>query len=171
MCLAETYVADVDDRSGLAARSGKVSEGVRRSGCSRRATVESTGRSTTETAAKATTTSKLLSTKATSAAHETSTRRELLTESSTTSHEAAATTAEARWTSETVLSDFEDTAVPVISVELLDGDLSIVRVVESDDTRALHAAVGGDVNVSTDDSASVSYTIDQYIVHTLWVQL
>jgi hypothetical protein len=164
--MAVTYVADVDDRSRLAARGGKVSEGVGRCRCSRRATVETTRRSTTETAAKAAATTKLLSTKATSAAHETSTRGELLAKASTTSHEAAATTAEARWASETVLSDFE-----VISVELLDGDLGVIRVVESDDTGALHATVGGDVNVSTDDSTSVSYTIDQYIVHTLWVQL
>jgi hypothetical protein len=169
--MAVTYVADVDDRSRLAARGGKVSEGVGRCRCSRRATVETTRRSTTETAAKAAATTKLLSTKATSAAHETSTRGELLAKASTTSHEAAATTAKARWASETVFSDFEDTAVPVVSVELLDGDLGVIRVVESDDTGALHATVGGDVNVSTDDSTSVSYTIDQYIVHTLWVQL
>jgi hypothetical protein len=167
----ETYVANVDDRSGLAARGSKVSEGVRRSRCSRGATVESTRRSTTETAAKATTTSKLLSTKATAATHETSTRRELLAEASTTSHEATTTTAEARWASETVLSDFEDTAIPVISVELLDSDLGIIGVVESDDTRALHATVGCDMNVSTDDSASVSYTKNQYMAHTLWTQL
>jgi hypothetical protein len=166
-----TYVADVDDRSGLAARSSKVSEGVGRSRCSRRATVESTRRSTTKAAAKATTTTKLLSTKPTSAAHETTTTRELLAETSTTSHETTATTAEARWAGETVFSDLEDAAVPVVSIELLDGDLSIIWVVESNDTGTLHTTVGGDMYISTDDSASVSYTKDQYVVYTLRVQL
>lgn len=154
-----TYVADIDDRSGLAARSGKVSEGVGRSRCGRRATVESTRRSTAETTAKATTTTKLLS-KATAAAHEAATTRELLAEASATAHEAATATAKARWAGETVLSDLEDTAVPVVSIELLDSNLSIVWVVESDNTGALHTAVGGDMNISADDGTSVSYKED-----------
>jgi hypothetical protein len=158
VCLAGTYVADVDDRSGLAARGGKVSERVGRSRCSRGASVESTRRSTTETAAKATATTELLLTEATTTAHETSTARELLAEAAATTHKAAATTAEARWTSETIFSDLEDTAVPVVSVELLDSNLGIIGVVESDNTGTLHATIGGDMNVSTDDSASVSYT-------------
>ena len=162
-----TYVADIDDRSGLAARSGKVSEGVRRGRGSRRATVESTRRSTAETTAKAATTTELLLSKATSTSHKPTATRELLAETSTTSHEAATTATEARWAGETVLSNLEDAAIPVVSIELLDGDLSIIRVVESDNTGTLHAAVGGDVNISTDDGASVSYTRCQYTVDML----
>lgn len=133
--------------------------------------MESTRRSTTKAAAKATATTKLLPTEPASAAHEASATRELLAETSTTTHEATTTTAEARWASETVFSDLEDAAVPVVSIELLDGDLGIIRVVEGDNTGTLHTTVGGDMNISTDDSASVSYTKDQYAVYTLRVQL
>jgi len=133
--------------------------------------MESTRRSTAKTATKAPTAATKLSTKATTATHKSSTTRELLAEASAAAHEAATTTAEARWSSEAVFSDLENATVPVVSVELLDSDLSIIRVVESDDTGTLHAAIRGDVNVSTDDSASVSYTKCQYIVHALWASL
>lgn len=155
--LNATHVADVDDRSGLATRGCEVGEGVGRSGCGRGTTVETTRRAAELLASETTATTELTA-KAATTTHETSTATELLaTETSTTTHEAATTTTEARRSGEAIFSDFEDTSVPVVSVKLLDGDLGIIGVVESDDTRALHATVRGDVNVSTDDVAGVSY--------------
>jgi hypothetical protein len=119
--------------------------------------VETTRRAAELLASETTATTELTA-KAATTTHETSTATELLaTETSTTAHEAATTTTEARRSGEAIFSDFENTSVPVVSVKLLDGDLGIIGVVESDDTRALHATVRGDMNVSTDDVAGVSY--------------
>jgi len=38
----------------------------------------------------------------------------------------------------------------------LNGSVGILRVVKGDDARALHASVWGDVDIGTDDSASMS---------------
>jgi hypothetical protein len=108
-------------------------------------------------ASKAATRTAETTTKSTTATHEASATTELLaTETSTTAHETATATAKARWASEAIFSNLQDAAVPVITVELLDGDLCVIRVVESNDTGSLHTTIGSRVDVGTDDSTSVS---------------
>jgi len=116
MFFGTAYVADVDDRSGLATRGREVGEGVRGSGCSRGTTVETTRR-TTELLATETTATAELTAKAATTTHETSAATELLaTETSTSAHKATTATTEARRSGEAVFSDFENASIPIVSV-------------------------------------------------------
>ena len=63
---------------------------------------------------------------------------------------------------EPVLSDLEESALPVIAVELLDRVSRIVRGLEYYYARALRPSVLTDVHVGTDDATSSSY-------HVIWV--
>lgn len=65
--------------------------------------------------------------------------------------------AEAASTSVAILTDFEQTALPVVAVELLDGVLRVIRIVEDDDAGALRMAVGSHVNVGAEESTGHDY--------------
>lgn len=158
-----TYVAHVDNRARLAARSGEVGEGVGSRGSrsrSSRGTVAASASSvrrspvsaaavaaaSTEAATKSTTRSAV-------SASETATPAESSSETATAvaSAETATGSAETGTACETILADLEHAPLPVVAVELGNGVLSVIGVVESDDARALGTAVRGNVDVGADD--------------------
>lgn len=67
--------------------------------------------------------------------------------------EAAETTAAETWatTSEAILTNLQRSALPFVTVELLDSTTSVVRRLVSDDTRSLGAAAWIGVDIGTDD--------------------
>jgi hypothetical protein len=169
-------VADVDDGRRVHSRGGEVGERVRGSSGSHRgsAVTSSTRRRASVTTARsaisalrAAVTATAVATSESSTTSEAWARTESTTATTKASIEAsttiaaseAAATAEATTATETssagkaVLTDLEETAGPVVAVELLDGVLSILRSFEGDDTRALGSSIRSHVDVSADDRA------------------
>jgi hypothetical protein len=172
---APRKVANVDDGRRVHARGGEVGERVRSSSRSgrgsavtssarRRASV-ATARSTVTAlraavTAAAVATSESATTSKAWARTESTTAAKASVESTTTiaASEAAATTeastaAEASSAGKAVFTDLEETAGPVVAVELLDGVLGVFRSLEGDDTRALGSSIRSHVNVGADDRA------------------
>jgi hypothetical protein len=168
-------VADVDDGRRVHTRGGEVGERVRGSSGSgrgsavtssarRRATVTTARGTVTALRAAVTATAVATSESATTskawARTEPTTASKASIEASTTiaASEAAATTeastaAEASSASKAVFTDLEETAGPVVAVELLNGVLSVFRSLEGDNTRALGSSIRSHVNVGADDGA------------------
>lgn len=156
-----TYVADVNYSTLVAVGSSVVSEWVGGAGRHRGALLEAatgvttTTRRTTEAPAAAeATTEATTSDKSTAAAHG-------ATETAATSHGSSkATTAAAAKAStaagKSVLADFKRATLPVVTIELLNGDTGIVGGLESNNTRALGASGGIGVHVSTNDGTILS---------------
>lgn len=158
-----TYVADVNYSTLVAVGSSVVSEWVGGAGRHRGALLEAaTGVTTTTTrrtteapAAAEATTEATTSDKSTAAAHG-------ATETAATSHGSpkattAAAAAKASTTAgKSVLADFKGATLPVVTIELLNGDTGIVGGLESNDTRALGASSGIGVHVSTNDGTILS---------------
>jgi type IV secretory pathway VirJ component len=166
-------VANVDNGRRVHARGGEVGERVRGSGRSgrgsavtsstrRRASV-ATARSTVSAlraavTATAVATSEPATTSKARARTESTTASKASVESSTTiaASEAAATAeattaTEASSAGKAVFTDLEETAGPVVAVELLNGVLGVFRSLEGDDTRALGSSIRSHVNVGADD--------------------
>jgi hypothetical protein len=166
-------VADVDNGRRVHSRGGEVGERVRGSGRSgrgsavtssarRRASV-TTARSTISAlraavTATAVATSESATTSKARARTESTTASKASVESSTTiaASEAAATAeattaTEASSAGKAVFTDLEETAGPVVAVELLNGVLGVFRSLEGDDTRALGSSIRSHVNVGADD--------------------
>jgi hypothetical protein len=109
--------------------------------------------STAETTAEAATAS--LETTGTSL--ESSTSTEAATKAATTSAVAAATASVA------ILTDFENTTLPVVAVHDVDGILCILGSVESDDTGSLGSTVGSLVDIGTNDVTCLAEEILQIL--------
>jgi hypothetical protein len=172
---APGQVADVDDGTRIHARGGEVGERVRGSSGSSRSAVTSSARGSaceaarratvtrsTTVAAAAVASSETTATSKACARAEATTATIATVEAATavaTSEAAAtaeATAAVASAASETVLTDLEETAGPVVAVELLNGVLGVFRSLEGDDTRALGSAIRSHVDVGADDGACQS---------------
>jgi membrane protein involved in colicin uptake len=83
--------------------------------------------------------------------------------SETTTAAKAAAATEATSASKSVLANLEQAPRPVVAVELLNGVLSILGSLESDDTRALGGTVGCRVNVSADDRTTLTEEVLQVL--------
>lgn len=149
--LCKTHVADVDDVATFTTRSGVVGEGVRR-----------TSRDSLSIEAAATHATKTSSGGAVAAAA-TITKSASSTESSTAEAAAAAKTTTkatatiAGRTSEAIFLHLKSATLPLVSIELLNSVAGVVGGLENNNTGALHAAVGGLVNIGTEHGACVSY--------------
>lgn len=176
MSVRQTYVADVDDRARVGAGSGEVGEWVWRSSDSWRFGLESaavvscwwaaiaasaiSSSTTAESASKSATSSTISSSKAATSSLEAaaiSSAAAAHVGATTTAEATASSTTEAGATSEAVLANLESTALPVVAVELLNRVLSVLRVVECDDTGALRTSIGSEVHVSANDRACDRY--------------
>jgi hypothetical protein len=168
-------VANVDNGRRVHARGGEVGERVRGSSRSgrgsavtssarRRASV-ATARSTVSalraavTAAAIATSESATTSKAWARTESATATKASIKSSTTIAASEAAATAEATTATETssagkaVFTDLEETAGPVVAVELLNGVLSVFRSLEGDDTRALGSSIRSHVDVSADDRA------------------
>lgn len=112
-----------------------------------------TTRTTRTTSAKASSATKSTA-KASSAAKTTTATKSSAKTSSATKATTTAKSTAAHVVGEAIYTNFEDPAVPVIAVELLDGVASIIGSLEDNDTGALGATVGSKVDIGTDDAAS-----------------
>lgn len=129
-----TYVADVDDLVLLSARGGEVGERV--GGCLRDsragiiATCSRTSRATRTTTVS--TTASKTTTEASAAAAKASTTAEAAAKATSCSEATEATTATAAHLviGKPVFADFEETSLPVVAVELLNGAASVVGGLE-----------------------------------------
>jgi hypothetical protein len=82
---------------------------------------------------------------------------EAATKAATTSAVAAATASVA------ILTDFENTTLPVVAVHDVDGILCILGSVESDDTGSLGSTVGSLVDIGTNDVTCLAEEILQIL--------
>lgn len=155
-----TYVAGIDDLASISARGGKIGERVRRDGAGRGLeTAGYAGAARTTGASLETASATESSAKASTASAESSTATEAATKSTAHAATESSTAAEAHtWpsTSIAVLSNLENSALPIIAVELLDGIAGVVGALKDNDTGALGATVGTSVDISTDNSAVAS---------------
>lgn len=154
-------VADVDDWASFATVSRMIGEWVGSlwdEGSrvhAARSTASIGASSTTVSSTKASATTAEAATTTAEAAAESSTTSESSSETTASTTKATASTA---WWSigKSVFANFECTSLPFISVELADGATCIVGVVEDDDTRALGATIGSEMNVSAYDVSDLS---------------
>ncbi len=180
-----TYVAHVDRRARLGAGCREVGEGIWcKSSCrgsrvgstaSSAAAVSSTTIAAT-TSSIATTTTSITASISTTPSETTrraaeSTTTTAVASSSVSAAESATTSAEATSEAATaaiwctaraaacvaVFTNFEDATLPVIAVELSDGVLRIIGVVERDDAGALGTPVGAEVDVCANDGTCLGW--------------
>jgi hypothetical protein len=148
------HIADVDCLDFLGSRRGKVGERVGRSVGHASGVVEpAAGRATAAWTTKATTTTASEATPKGATAAEATPTAKAAAKGSTTAAEATtaiATTTSHGGAGETVLADLEHTALPVVSIELLDGIPGVIRCLEDDDAGALGAAIRAHVNIGSD---------------------
>lgn len=158
--LGQTHISDVNRLASLRTGCGEVGERVGWDGgsstgietaatnctnwttCAHR-TAEST--SSTEAAAEAATDSS-----------ESTTAAETAAEAATASSKATTAAKAHVGVGETVGSDLEDAALPVVTVELLDGVASVIRSFEDNNTGALGSSIGAEVHVGANDPTSAS---------------
>ena len=167
-----TYVAHENDGPWLGAGRGVIGEWVWRGlGSGGRSTSSITTSLRHAVVASATTVASATSSE--SAAKPSTTTAETTSESATcssiSSGEPAATSktpTKASTTSEAwstasvaVLTNLENAALPIVAVELLNGVLSVVWVVECDDARALGTTILSRMNVGTNNGTSHHYTL------------
>jgi hypothetical protein len=146
----EPYVANIDDLSSVAAGSSVVSEGIRRDGAGRGLEAGS-ARGTSAESSTAEATSKTTTSAAKAAA-----TTESSTESSAhaTAKATSATEAHARSTTGVaVLTNLDNTALPIVAIELRNGVAGIVRALEDNNTRSLRTTIRSDMDVGSNDSA------------------
>lgn len=148
------YVANKDNLASLSSGGGKVGEGVRRDGASRRRSLKTTGATAAgRTSGEATTATEAETATTTT---ESSTAAEATTESSSHAAAVAAATAEAHsWTTAgvSVLTDLEDSSLPIVTIELLDGVASIIGALEHDDSGSLRPPVRANMDIGANDTA------------------
>lgn len=151
-----TYVANIDGLASFTVGGGKVGKRIGWDGGSLVASkTASSGAAATAAAAAIATSSTIASTKATATAAEATAAAETTAEAST-STEAAATAAETTSHSgvgEAIDANLEDTALPVVAVELLDRIAGVIGCLEDNNTRALGSSIGSKVDVSTNNTA------------------
>lgn len=177
-----THVLDVDGRTWLAARSDAVDEGVRASwnvGCR-----GSRGSSTTVTTSESASTASAVTTSKSSAA---SSIASAVASSATTIWSVEASAKATAWTTEasasaksatsakasaasesasvgvTVLTNFKNSSLPVVAVEVLDGVLCVIWGLECDNTRALGSAIWGSVDICACNVTSLTEQVLQIL--------
>jgi hypothetical protein len=155
----QTYVSNIDDLASFRSCGCIVGKGVGQNcwcGGSIKASTATPGTCTrSDAAAKAptsaeaaeasTTTAEAASAETTTA--ETTTHSAAITSTAAEAHAAAAT-------SEPVLANFEQAALPVIAVELLDGASCIVRALKDNNSRAFRTTIRASVHIGTQHSAN-----------------
>lgn len=158
-----TYVPDVNDLRPFSTRSSEVSERVGLSG--RLVGIEARGTtgSSSEAATTAEATSKATAATTEAAATETA-------EGATAAAEAATTAETTRThirTGKAILANLQHTALPIVTIELLDGVASIIRGLEDNDTRSFRAAIRSDMNVGADNTTIARYVklVSQAVGH------
>ncbi|KAI6769455.1 hypothetical protein HG531_010559 [Fusarium graminearum] len=136
----------LDDLSSVTAGGGVISERVRRDGASRGLEAGSPrGTSAESSAAEATS-------KTTTSAAKTAAASESSTKSSAHATAKATPTTETHTGSTTgvaVLANLDDTALPIVAIELSNSVASIVGALEDNDTRSLRAAIRSDMDVGS----------------------
>lgn len=142
-----THVPHVNDLASLGARCSEIGEGVGRDRCSR-VVVEATSSGETASAATLSVASAEAATTPEAAA-----TPEATTEASSAT-EASSTTKAHSGVREAVGTDLKDTALPIVSIELLDSVSSIVGCLEYHDTGSLGSPVRPQVDIGADDTAS-----------------
>lgn len=149
-----TYVADINDLISVSSSRGKIGEWVRRSSRGRASIVATaTTRSAAKVAAKASTAWEAAAEAATTSKWSTTATAKATTEASSSAAEAAT---RGEVTSETILTDLQWAALPIVTVELLDSVASIIWRLKGNDTRALWTAIRTNVDIGANDSTFTS---------------
>lgn len=142
-----THVADIDDLAPLCAGCGEIGKGVGRDrSCG--VVVEATS-----SCSEATPTPTVASAEAATASAET-TAAVTSAEAATAAEASTATTKAHAGIREAIRTDLEDAALPIVSIELLDGVSSVVWGFEYHNAGTLGPSIGSQVDVGADDTAS-----------------
>lgn len=141
-----TYIADVDDRTAFASRTGIIRERIRRNGCTR-SVVATTGASAKPSSAVASSPTITATVSTTPAVPATAT--ETSTSSVATSEATPTTTEAARGTSKAIFAHFKCPTLPVVAIELSNGVPCVFRGLEGNDSRAFGTAIWTNVDVGT----------------------
>lgn len=154
-----THVANIDGLAPLTISCREVGEGVRWNGSSLCASEAASPRTAAAAAAIATS-SAIASTKCTTTSTESTTTAETAAEASSSTE--ASATAEATSHSgvgEAINANFEDTALPVVAVELLDRISGVIRRFKDDDAGAFGPSVGSEVDISANDTPGTGFNV------------
>lgn len=158
-----TYVSNVDGLAPLAVSGREVSERVRwnRSGLVAAKAASSgaaTAAAAATTAAVATSSAAVAAAKSTTTTAKATAATEAATEASSSSE--ATATAEATSHSgvgEAVHTNLEDTALPIVAVELLDRIAGIIGGFEDNNAGALRSTIGSEVDVGANNTSGPSF--------------
>lgn len=161
--MGQTHVSDVDRLASLRTSCGEVGERVGRDGGSSSTGIETAATNCTNWAtctdrAAESTSSAEAATKAATTSSESTTATETAAKSATASPEATTAAKAHVGVGETVGTDLEDAALPVVTIELLDSVASVVGGFEDNDTGALGPSIGTEVHVGANDTAGASWS-------------
>lgn len=150
----KTYVAHIDGLAAFSSSCGVVCEWIR----GNRRSVAGVKASASASASREAAATEAAATEASTATAESATAETAAKAASHTMETAAACKAHrAPSSGESVFAHLEQTALPVVAVELLNRITSVVRAFEDNDSRSLRTAVGAKVNIGADNNSVASW--------------